>query len=592
MDLRKQFLTLLENSQIKGLIISSAHNLSLDTDYNSIKSGFDYMKLSKSPYDLTCTFNIDGVPVFNSSNSSLWPVQISINELPFRVRKKNILLAGIWFGQSKPNMKLFLPAVIDEMNSLSKVPLIWSSHEGIRIVSKVFFPLCSVDSVARCMLQGHTQFNGKYGCNWCRNPGKTIPQGKGHCRAYLPSSTSYKERTPESYRRLAETGKFKKGIKFYSPLLNLEQFDIVNGFSVDCMHCVFLGVIRSLTNKWLKGIGKAWSIGMHIDKIDEILCRFKSPSEVVRTCRSIMARTHWKASEWRTWLFLVPVILKNILSEPYLAHISCLSRAIFISSKQSFTSIELDESENCILQFLRDGLALYGETFYSFNVHQLEHLSNTVRRWGPLWNSSAFQFESFNGKLLNYVKSATGVLCQVCEKFANELQVNNLLTKTSNNICFGVKSGALQKNLHEIKNPKSVASCNFFENMIPQGHTFFSLSKSKRAIINYYSFSTKFTSKRCDNLIFLRAGVLGRMQAFFKVTSRLDEIISENYFVQVSSFKVTELVGLPHIYKCKRNVKSTFEIMNFNEIVPRKYFSCVINNEYFYIEVPNLFEVD
>ncbi|OXA45229.1 hypothetical protein Fcan01_20058 [Folsomia candida] len=135
MDLRKQFLTLLENSQIKGLIISSAHNLSLDTDYNSIKSGFDYMKLSKSPYDLTCTFNIDGVPVFNSSNSSLWPVQISINELPFRVRKKNILLAGIWFGQSKPNMKLFLPAVIDEMNSLSKVPLIWSSHEGIRIVN-------------------------------------------------------------------------------------------------------------------------------------------------------------------------------------------------------------------------------------------------------------------------------------------------------------------------------------------------------------------------------------------------------------------------------------------------------------------------
>lgn len=34
------------------------------------------------PNDITLTWNTDGIPVFNSSNYSIWPLQASLNELP------------------------------------------------------------------------------------------------------------------------------------------------------------------------------------------------------------------------------------------------------------------------------------------------------------------------------------------------------------------------------------------------------------------------------------------------------------------------------------------------------------------------------
>ena len=35
---------------------------------------------------LTFMFNTDGVPIFKSSNFSVWPLLLSINELPFHAR--------------------------------------------------------------------------------------------------------------------------------------------------------------------------------------------------------------------------------------------------------------------------------------------------------------------------------------------------------------------------------------------------------------------------------------------------------------------------------------------------------------------------
>ena len=39
-----------------------------------------------SPYNLSFTLNYDGAPKFKSSNMQIWPIQLSINELPPRLR--------------------------------------------------------------------------------------------------------------------------------------------------------------------------------------------------------------------------------------------------------------------------------------------------------------------------------------------------------------------------------------------------------------------------------------------------------------------------------------------------------------------------
>lgn len=42
---------------------------------------------------------------------------------------------------------------------------------------------------------------------------------------------------------------------------------------------------------------------------------------------------------------------------------------------------------------------LYGEENVSFNCHQLIHLADCVRNWGPLWATSAFSFERNSANL-------------------------------------------------------------------------------------------------------------------------------------------------------------------------------------------------
>ena len=56
----------------------------------------------KKPYSMSDGFNSDGVPVFNSSSFSIWPILSFINELPPLMRKKNVIFSGLWFGSLKP----------------------------------------------------------------------------------------------------------------------------------------------------------------------------------------------------------------------------------------------------------------------------------------------------------------------------------------------------------------------------------------------------------------------------------------------------------------------------------------------------------
>ena len=39
-----------------------------------------------NPYNLSFTLNYDGAPKFKSSNMQIWPIQLSINELPPKLR--------------------------------------------------------------------------------------------------------------------------------------------------------------------------------------------------------------------------------------------------------------------------------------------------------------------------------------------------------------------------------------------------------------------------------------------------------------------------------------------------------------------------
>ena len=91
-----------------------------------IYDGLFYKKLMASGGVLSdrnnpsLTWNVDGVPLFKSSKFSLWPFYLVANELPFKLRaiKENVILAGLWFSKTKPNMTIFLKPILSELRTL------------------------------------------------------------------------------------------------------------------------------------------------------------------------------------------------------------------------------------------------------------------------------------------------------------------------------------------------------------------------------------------------------------------------------------------------------------------------------------------
>lgn len=593
-DLRLQFMSILEDVTVKKSLLKVFYEQKMANLYDGVESGSCYRKLQKNATDFTCSFNTDGVPVFKSSKFSIWPVLISINELPFSVRKRNVIIAGLWFGTSKPQMSLFLNSVVSEMNSLYRQGIKWRSLDQISICSRILFVLCPVDSVARCMVQGHTQFNGKFGCNWCKNPGVTIKKGKGHCRIY-PDNLNSSLRNGSEYKINALEERFFEGQKCKSPLIELLNFNLVDGFSVDYMHCVFLGIVRSFTKKWMSDSKEEYYIGRQANDIDGKFLKFKVPKEIVRTCRSVTNLRHWKASEWRTWLFVLPVVLKDILSKKYLKHFSFLSRAIFLCSKDKFTVQELAEAHELIQKFLENGQILYGDSFYSYNVHQLNHLIETVKNWGPLWGSSAFQFESVNGKLLKYIKTANGVAMQVSEKFMIDIQMHRILSKftADTEACSFFKNlnsnSRLARGQFEILKSKlsSDLDTEILELLKCQCNPR-EIFLSNIGIINYQEFRAKSTTKRINNIVMLGHNYLGVIQNFVKVLCGIETKL----FVVVNSFRTKSFKTHPHILYCKKSSNLSLQVVEMCNIVNTKYFVYESDVKWYFIEVPNLFEID
>lgn len=66
---------------------------------------------------------------------------------------------------------------------------------------------------------------------------------------------------------------------------------------------------------------------------------------------------------------------------------------------------------------MRDVGELYTDREYSYNVHQLLHIVLCVKRWGPLWATSAFPYENYNNFLANCVHGS---------KHLGQEMINNL----------------------------------------------------------------------------------------------------------------------------------------------------------------------
>lgn len=406
-------------------------------------SGEAYRRLRQhgiiGDYDISIQWNADGVQTFKSSRISMCPIQVMINELPYRLRKDNILLVGLWASQAKPSVDLFFEPFIDELTHLHKNGF-QCKPPGFDqpITIKVHTLLSSVDSVQKPCLQNIRQFNGEYGCYACLSPGKQISIGRGTTRVYCGDLGE--PRTREKFKidaiTASRTQKIINGIKGVSPFLKLPLFNIVLSFPPDYLHCVLLGVVKLFETGWFdsKNHDKPWYLGLKKDLFDKRMEKILPPSEISRTPRLLKDLKNFKGSEFRNFLLHYSLaVLKDLLPNAYYKHWSLLVYAITKFNSNEITEAEFRSATDALREFVFQVEDLYGEEFMKYNVHLLLHLPEAVKYFGALWAWSTFPYEDYNHTLRNMLFNSQCIVQQICKSYLRLQSIKSYKTFKRNN---------------------------------------------------------------------------------------------------------------------------------------------------------------
>ena len=443
--------------------------------------------------------NIDGMPLFKSSNNQFWPILALIEEDPDQIP----FVVALYSGFKKPsNLAEYLSDFVEEMSVISSSGVTYQQNHKIVISAFV------CDAPARAFLKNIKYHNSYYGCERCVQEGVWCNN-----RLNFPE-TMAALRTDESFKAKLQSDHHKDG---ESPLTDI-NIGMVSQFVLDYMHLVCLGVVRKLIRLWMRGplptrIGNQTitSISQKIVELGKSL-----PKEFNRRGRSLTEVDRWKATEFRTFLLYTgPIALKNKLPDVMYDHFLLLHVGITILCSPQLSKTYCDYAEKVIRVFVQNFSVIYGD-FIVYNVHSLIHLADDVRKFGPLHRISAFPFENFLHQLKRKIRKPNQPLQQIVKRIA-EQKLNSSVSQSVN----------VSPVLHSLPShytcPKFSLSVHEPNNIVLSGHSIFRIEKM-------------FNADGCTQ--FLGRKFLNR-QSFF--TSPVDSLNLNIAFVQGLSVEVVAL---------------------------------------------------
>ena len=245
--------------------------------------------------EISLQCNIDGLPLCKSSSIQLWPILCKFKMHPF--------IVAVWSGESKPSpVKEYLSDFLQKYSILS--------NNGVLVmVQKMAFSLDKFicDAPARAFLKGIKGHCGYYGCERC------VVKGEHEGRIIFLQTTCDKH-NDEEFSSLLYMGSHQKE----RTILLDYGINCVNGFILDSMHLVFLGVTKRLLEFITSGPRCCKISNTQSQMLSEALVAYngKLPREFARQPRSLDYLSRWKATEFREFLLYTGIIvLKKVLSE-------------------------------------------------------------------------------------------------------------------------------------------------------------------------------------------------------------------------------------------------------------------------------------
>ena len=286
-DLPMTARTLLKTERsVKTVMLSNMEYINMGVT-DSIKKMFNNYPeaVKQTTNEIPIIINIDGLPLFNSSKQTLWPVLCAIRIDPVQVFPFSLSL-----GDTKPSDLEFLSELIEELLIVLRDGISFSDR---RIPVDLKCIVC--DAPAKAMIKAVKQFSGYYGCDKCTQEGVWLQ------RMTYPNVDSFEKRTDASFRHQLQPQHHHDS----SPFIKL-PIDMIKQFPVDYMHQVCLGVMRRLMKIWFRGRARD-ETSVSADTIDVINGRLNElrrhvPDDFARKPRSLNDLEHWKATEFRQFL--------------------------------------------------------------------------------------------------------------------------------------------------------------------------------------------------------------------------------------------------------------------------------------------------
>lgn len=386
----------------------------------SVTDMFNKITLKLSLLDeISLAVNIDGVPLFKSTNESFWPILCTIKSV--KLLEKQVFCVGLYKGVGKPEANDFLRDFVNECIHLYQNGIIIGSQ-----IHKFNISMIICDAPAKAYVLYVKSHSAYFSCTKCSLEGDFC------CNTICFQDLVFHKRSNESFRN-KEQPEHHTG---NTVLENLPNFNMINNIPIDYMHCILLGVVkRLLCHKkfgWVFGKPPNKLRASHIYSISNqcLLLNKFIPCEFARKPRSLVESKRFKASEFRLLLLYTgPVVFKNVLSTESYNNFLCLSVATLILASNEFCNIKsyFEYANKLFEHFISNSIRIYGSDFISYNVHNLLHLNDCVKMFGPLDNFSAFPFENYMRQITRKVRKTSKPLQQVVRRTYEER--NTYVTK-------------------------------------------------------------------------------------------------------------------------------------------------------------------
>ncbi|XP_032682276.1 uncharacterized protein LOC116849334 [Odontomachus brunneus] len=381
--------------------------------------------LEEVPKSVKLLINCDGMSLSKSSGSQFWPILVSIQAdvytEPFAV--------GIYHGYSKPeNANEFVRPFINEIIKIEQNGFFYG---GKKCVLEIAGIVC--DAPAMSFLMCTKSHSGYFCCHKCTQEGEYI-------KSVVFPEINFTMRTDKSFRN-KEQDEHHTG----DTILQKLNIDMVSQVAIDYMHLVCLGVMKRLLLFWIRG-PKNCRLSKNNQKYlsDTIVAtKCSIPSEFSRLPRSLAEVDKWKATEFRLFLLYIgPVILKPLMSSVYYTHFLTLSIAIRLLCDPNVCMTLNEYSDQLLKYFVNKYKTLYGRQYMSYNIHNLLHLANDVKTFGPLDKFSCFKFENYLRKVRDKMQHSPKPLQQIYNRLHEENEIPVLKEPNSYPIIHYAKSGS------------------------------------------------------------------------------------------------------------------------------------------------------